>query len=79
MDTATVSPSTLSKRGRIGCATYSLAEFASMIGVSYTTAHLMAQAGTLPVEPVKVGRQYLFPKAAVHRLLEIDSEPLDAA
>lgn len=78
MDTP-VSPSTISKRGRIGCETYSLSDVASMIGVSYTTAHEMAQRGTLPVTPIRVGRQYLFPKTAVHRLLEIESEPLDAA
>lgn len=75
----TVAPSTISKRPRLESATYSLAELAAMIGVSYTTAHEMAQRGALPVKAIRVGRQYMFPKTAVHRLLEIEPEPLDAA
>lgn len=74
----TVSQSTLSKRPRLESATYSLRDYAGLLGISYTTAHQRAQAGTLPVKPIDgLGRQYRFPKAAVHRLLEI--EPDNAA
>ncbi len=72
-----LSPSTLSKQSHFDPQVYTLAEFCGLLGISYTTGHLQAQAGTLPVKPVKIGRQYLFPKAAVHRLLAIDSD--DAA
>lgn len=65
----TVSQSTLSKRADIPRATYSLAEFAALLGISYTQAHERAQTGTLPVTPLRVGRQYLFPKPIVDRLL----------
>ena len=75
-----VAQSTVSKRGRLASATYSLADFAALLGISYTQAHECAQAGTLPVTPIRQGRKYLFPKTAVHRLLEIgEAEPLDAA
>ncbi len=76
----TLASSTISKRPRLASATYSLADFAALLGISYTQAHECAQAGTLPVTPIRQGRKYLFPRAAVHRLLEIgDAEPLDAA
>jgi excisionase family DNA binding protein len=75
-----VAQSTVSKRARLEPATYSLSDFAALLGISYTQAHECAQRGTLPVTPIRQGRKYLFPKTAVHRLLEITgSEPLDAA
>ncbi len=76
-----VSQGTLSKRSDLQPATYSLAEFAALFGCSYTTFQEMAQRGALPVQPIRIGRQYRFAKAAVHRLLELegDAEPLDAA
>lgn len=75
----TVAPSTVSKRSELSRATYSLAQYAALVGVSYTTAHECAQRGELPVTPIRHGRLYLFPKAAVHRLLEIDAPADDAA
>jgi excisionase family DNA binding protein len=74
-----VSPSTLAKRARLDRATYTLAEFASLLGISYTQAHECAMAGTLPVAPIRQGRKYLFPRTAVHRLLEIDPAHGEAA
>jgi excisionase family DNA binding protein len=70
-----VSQSTMAKRSQLECATYTLAEFARLMGVSYTNAHERAQAGSLPVKPiVGMGRRYRFPKATVHRLLCIEAE-----
>jgi len=75
----TVSHGTLSKRARLERATYSLAEFAALLGISYTSAHECAQRDALPVKAIRQGRMYLYPRAAVHRLLEIENaEPLDA-
>lgn len=74
-----VAQSTISKRARRESATYSLAEFAALCGISYTSAHEMAQAGTLPVTPIRVGRAYKFPRRTVDRLLGLDVEPKDAA
>lgn len=68
----TVSRSTHSKRAPQVRATYSQAETAALLGVSYTTLNEQVKAGTAPLTPVKVGRMYLFPKAIVHRLLGID-------
>lgn len=68
----TVSRSTLSKRARLESATYSLGEFASLLGIGYTTAHEAAQRDGLPVKAIRQGRLYLFPKAAVDRLLGLD-------
>lgn len=69
-----VAQSTISKRAGLARATYTLAEFAALLGISYTQAHESAQAGTLPVTPIRQGRKYLFPKGAVHRLLCIDQD-----
>lgn len=70
----TVSQSTVSKRPTVERATYTLAEFAALLGISYTQAHESAQAGTLPILPIRQGRKYLFPRGAVHRLLCIEPE-----
>ncbi len=70
----TLASSTISKRPRLASATYSLADFAALLGISYTQAHECAQRGTLPVAPIRQGRKYLFPKGAVHRLLCMEPE-----
>lgn len=69
-----VSQSTLSKRSNVDRATYTLAELAGLLGVSYTSAHEMAKAGELPVTPFRVGRKWLFPKSHVDKLLGIEAE-----
>jgi hypothetical protein len=55
-------------------ATYTLSEYASLRGASYSATQREAKAGTLPVKPIKVGAKYLFPKALVHAELGL---PLD--
>lgn len=75
----TVSRSTLAKRSPLPSATYSLAEVAGLWDISYTKAQELAQAGELPVTPIKIGRTYRFPKATVDRLLGIDAESQDVA
>ncbi len=69
-----IAQSTNPKRAGLVKATYSLAEFAALLGISYTQAHESAQVGTLPVTPIRQGRKYLFPKGAVHRLLCMEPE-----
>ena len=69
----TVAHSTLSKRPSLAPEVYSLAQFCGLLKVSYTTGHALAQAGALPVTPIRIGRQYLFPKAEVHKLLGIET------
>ncbi len=71
-----VARSTLSKRAVLAPEVYSLAELCGLLKVSYTTGHMLAQAGTLPVKPIRIGRQYLFPKSEVNKLLGI-AEPSD--
>ena len=79
----TVSQSTISKRARMDAATYSSAEVAGLFGIGYTTLNEQIKTGTFPVTPLKIGRQYRFPKAIVDKLLGIESEntgaPKDAA
>jgi hypothetical protein len=77
-----VGQSTISKRARLQSATYTLRDFAALLGISYTAAHEAAQRDALPVKAIRQGRLYLFPKAAVDRLLcldDRDAEPQDAA
>lgn len=69
-----VSQSLNPKRADLARATYTLAEFAALLGVSYTQAHERAQAGTLPVAPIRVGRKYLFPRRVVDRLLGVETD-----
>lgn len=69
-----VAHSTISKRARLAPAVYSLAEFAALLGVSYTTAHEAVRRDALPVKPIRQGRLYLFPRSQVHKLLGIESE-----
>ena len=74
-----VSRSTIAKRSAVDRATYTLAEFAGLLGRSYTATHEAAQRGDLPVKPLRVGRMYLFPKAIVDRMLGLDQEGEAAA
>lgn len=76
---AMVSQSTRAKRSDITRQTYTLAELAGLLGRSYTSIHEAAQRGELPVEPIMIGRQRLFPKAVVDRLLGIADDGADAA
>lgn len=73
-----VSQSALSKRAPLDAATYSSAETAALFGVSYTTLNEQVKAGTFPVTPVRIGRQYKFPKRLVDSLLG-HPDPVDAA
>jgi len=66
---APVGPSAVSKTAALARQTYTLAEFAALLGVSYTQLHECAQRGALPVAPIRQGRKYLFPRSAVHNLL----------
>lgn len=70
----TVAQSTISKRAKLDSATYTLAEFAARLGISYTTAHEAAQRDALPVKAIRQGRLYLFPRAHVHRLLGLSDD-----
>jgi excisionase family DNA binding protein len=74
---ATVGQSTISKRPRLNSAAYSMSDVCGLLDISYTKAWEMVQAGTFPVTPIRVGRQYRFPKALVDRLLGIEGD--DAA
>jgi excisionase family DNA binding protein len=74
-----LSQSTVSKSASVERATYTLAEFAALLGVSYTQAHERAQSGTLPVTPVRFGRKYLFPRRTVDELLGLTPDASEAS
>lgn len=74
----TVSQSTISKRARLDSAMYSMNEVASLFGLGYTTLWEMVKAGTFPVTPIQLGRQYRFPKRTVDRLLGMDGDVTEA-
>jgi len=67
-----VSKSTLSKRARLKRCMYTMAETAALLGISYTTLNELVKTGKPPVHPVKIGRQYLFPMALVHKELGLE-------
>lgn len=61
------------KTGRlIGSQTYSLRETAELFGTGYTSFWEAMRQGNLPVTPLRIGGQWRFPRAAVHRVLEIE-------
>lgn len=67
-----VGQSTRSKRSGLGALFYSMAEVAALCGMGYTTLWTHVQAGTFPVRPVKLGRQWRFPKRDIDRLAGLD-------
>lgn len=54
--------------------TITLHELAIRLGISLSTAYELAARDELPVQGFKVGREYRFPKAAVDRLLGIETD-----
>jgi len=51
--------------------TYKAAEMAAKWGVSIDTLYDSVKNGSCPVEPIRVGRRLLWPKARVDELLGI--------
>lgn len=69
-----VNQSTRSKRSVQSPAFYTMSDVAGICGLGYSTLWTMVQEGTFPIEPVKFGRQWRFPKASIDRLAQLDSE-----
>jgi predicted DNA-binding transcriptional regulator AlpA len=55
-------------------ATYTAKEFAELLGVSLWALYQSVGRGDCPVPPIPVGRRYVWPKAAVDRLLGLGVE-----
>jgi hypothetical protein len=58
----------------VGTQTYSLRETAVLFGVGYTAFWEAMTRGDLSVTPIRIGGQWRFPKAPVHRVLGIEGE-----
>lgn len=71
--------SNLAKLPKTTSETYTLADLAGLLGISYTTAHALAQKDALPVPAIRTGRKYLFSRRAIHDLLGITADEQDAA
>lgn len=75
-----VTQSTVSRRSEHQSAFYSLADVAGICGLGYSTLWTQVQEGTFPVQPIKFGRQWRFPKSQIDRLAGwVVSEELDYA
>jgi predicted DNA-binding transcriptional regulator AlpA len=73
-----VSQSTRSKRSTHPSAFYTLSDVAGICGLGYSTLWTQVQEGSFPVTPVKLGRQWRFPKTEIDRLAGWDvAESLD--
>jgi len=59
--------------------TLTLMEFAELLGISYTTVHLLAQQNRLPVPVSRIGRQYRISRVAYRRWLERQHDQSDDA
>lgn len=71
---------THSKRSEQPSAFYSMSDVAGICGLGYSTLWTQVQEGTFPVPPVKLGRQWRFPKSAINALAGlIERAELDIA
>jgi predicted DNA-binding transcriptional regulator AlpA len=69
-----VSQSTLAKRPTLPRAVYRSTDVCGLLEISYTKLMEQLKAGTFPVEPIRIGREYRFPKADIDRLIRLESE-----
>ncbi len=74
-----VTQSTQSKRSVQPSAFYTMSDVAGICGLGYSTLWTMVQEGTFPVTPVKLGRQWRFPKAEVDRMAGLVEDGDNAA
>jgi predicted DNA-binding transcriptional regulator AlpA len=73
-----VSQGTRSKRSELTSAFYTMSDVAGICGLGYSTLWTQVQEGSFPVTPVKLGRQWRFPKTEIDRLAGWDvAESLD--
>lgn len=56
----------------VGSQTYSLKQTAELFGVGRTAFWEAMKRGDLPVTPIRIGGQWRFPKARVHKVLGIE-------
>ncbi len=73
----TAAPSPAWSRERLAAlgVTTDLMTAAHMLGIGRTTAYRLARNGTLPVQAVRVGRNYRIAVAPLIELLGLDKEP----
>lgn len=57
-----------------GPQTYSFRETAELFGVGKTAFWEAMSRGELPVKPLRIGGQWRFPRALVHRAIGIEKE-----
>lgn len=72
MQTINAATGTSRRPIQVESATYSLAEVCRLLGIGYTSGREHVLRGEFPVAPIRIGRQFRFPKASVHQVLGID-------
>lgn len=68
------SQSALSKQSTLEPAVYTMADTARLFGYSYSAFNELVRSGLAPVDPIRVGRTYRFPKRAIDRLLGLNDD-----
>jgi predicted DNA-binding transcriptional regulator AlpA len=58
-------------------ATYTAEELAGRLGVSSWAVYESVRRGDCPVEPIRVGRRLVWPRAVVDRLLGLGGNEID--
>lgn len=74
-----VKQSTRSKRSEQASAFYSMSDVAGICGLGYSTLWTQVQEGTFPVAPVKLGRQWRFPKSEINAMAGLMDDGNSAA
>lgn len=59
------------KRSEQPTAFYTMVDVAGICGIGYKTLWTQVKEGTFPVQPVKIGRQWKFPKSRIDEMAGI--------
>lgn len=60
--------------GPVPSATYTAAEVAALLGVSEWGIYQAVRNGTIPFQPIKIGRRLVWPRAIVDRALGLSGD-----
>lgn len=67
-------------RAKLGTQMYTMKQVAELCGLAYASLWYHVQKETFPVEPIRIGKTYRFPKQSIDRLLSPDrDEPVEIA
>ena len=55
-------------------ATYTAQELAQLLGVSEWSVYEAVRSGTIPFQPIRIGRRIIWPRAAIDKALGLSGD-----